>query len=50
MSVAVVGAVCVWLGLPSVAGGQTPTADSVVGTLTFPSPFAGPVRETYTAL
>jgi hypothetical protein len=47
MSVAVVGAVCVWLGLPSVAGGQTPTADSVVGTLTFPSPFVGPLRETY---
>ena len=47
MSVAVVAAVFVGLGLPSVAGGQTPTADSVIGTLTFPSPFAGPLRETY---
>ena len=47
MSVAVVAAVFVGLGLPTVAGGQTPTADSVIGTLTFPSPFAGPLRETY---
>jgi hypothetical protein len=47
MSVAAVAAVLVGLGLPTVAGGQTPTADSVIGTLTFPSPFAGPLRETY---
>ena len=35
------------LSLPSVASGQSPTSDSVVGTLTFPTPLVGPEQETY---
>ena len=37
----------VLLGLPAVASGQASGSDSVFGTLTFPSPFLGPLRETY---